>query len=321
MFSWIFERAWMLKNHKRLWMVSSAPARPPELTIEVTNICNANCVFCGYQFQERVKGVMPFELLKMIVDQYVALGGGMIEFTPVVGDALVDKNLEQKIRYARSHSQIHRASFITNAILLTRERFEALAEAGATHIGISISGINRAEYERVYRVARFETVIHNLTAIAASPAFAKVKFTIGIRSDRPMKWRKDVVLQQLRSLGYTNVANTSWFDSWSGRIRNEDLPGGMFVRPSRRKTSPCWQLYNSTTVLADGRMTACGCRDLNGDSELALGNIREQMLDAPWKDGRMEALRQRFRDGNPPDICRDCQHYSPVRENLATGKN
>jgi radical SAM protein with 4Fe4S-binding SPASM domain len=315
---WAFEQVWNVKNRRSVPIVNRVPDRPPELTIEVTNICNANCTFCGYQYQERAKGIMSLELFQRTVDNYAALGGGMIELTPIVGDALVDKRLEEKVRYARSLPQIGRISFITNAILLNKERFEALAAAGVTNIGISISGLNKEEYEKVYRVARYDTVIRNLTEIARSAAFSKVSFIIGIRSARPWSWRYDPDLHRLRALGYTSIGATVLFDNWSGRMKSADLPGGMFVRPLRSKRTPCRQLYNSTTVMADGSMTACGCRDLNGRTELSLGKIQDQTLEAPWRDGRMEKLRQRFRDGDLPDVCRDCRHYTPVREELVS---
>jgi len=310
--AWVFDRLWRWKNRGRLPRFAAHPLRPKELTIEVTNVCNANCVFCGYQFQARRKGVMPFALFKQVIDDYVALGGGMIELTPVVGDALVDKGLEEKVRYARSQPAIGKISFITNGILLHPPRFEALVEAGVTHIAISISGLNREEYERVYRVKTYQTVIDNLVAIAGSPNFRRVEFALGIRSDTLRAWRHSPDLARLQALGYTNFGNTALLDNWSGRISTAALPGSMMVRPPRQKTKPCCILYESTTVLADGRMTACGCRDLDGTSELALGSIATQSLDAAWKDGRMEGLRQRFRDGNPPDVCRDCRHYVPA---------
>jgi radical SAM protein with 4Fe4S-binding SPASM domain len=314
----VFDRLWRWRNRRSLPAFAPHPARPRELTIEVTNICNADCVFCGYQFQQRRKGVMPFELFREIVDKYVAIGGGMIELTPVVGDALVDPGLEDKVRYARTRPEIGRISLITNGILLTRARFESLAAAGVTHLSISISGLDRAEYERVYRVNRYDTVLANLTAIAGSPFFRQVPIALGIRSDTLRAWRRSPDLARLAALGYTDHGATLLLDNWSGRIRTATLPGMMMVRPPRAKTTPCWMLYNSTTVLADGRMTACGCRDLDGTSELALGEIRNQSLDAPWTDGRMETLRRRFRDGNLPDVCRDCRHYVPAIETAAT---
>jgi hypothetical protein len=71
-------------------------------------------------------------------------------------------------------------------------------------------------------------------------------------------------------------------------------------------------LYRGPQVLADGRMTACGCRDLEGDSDLALGSVLERTIDAAWKDGTMEGLRRRFVVGDLPDICSRCSHYSAV---------
>ncbi len=32
--------------------------RPFELHLELTNLCNANCIFCPYQYQERATGFM-----------------------------------------------------------------------------------------------------------------------------------------------------------------------------------------------------------------------------------------------------------------------
>ena len=183
-----------------------------------------------------------------------------------------------------------------------------------THLSISISGLNRAEYEAIFRVKHYDKLMANLVGIAASPAFARVAVALGIRSDTLRAWRRSPDLQKLVALGYREYGATLLFDNWNGRIRTADLPGLMMVRPRRTKTAPCWMLYNSTTVLFDGRMTACGCRDLDGTSELALGSVKDQPLDAPWRDGRMEALRQRFRDNNLPDVCRDCRHYLPARE-------
>lgn len=310
----LFDFAWNFRHRRNIPTFAARPSRPRELTIEVTNICNANCVFCGYQFQTRPKGIMPLERFRRIIDYYTALGGGMIELTPVVGDALVDRELEEKIRYARAQPEIGRISFVTNGILLTRPRFESLVSAGVTHLTLSLSGLDPAEYMRIYRVDRYATIIRNLEDIAASPGFSQVQFSLGIRSDTLRAWRHTPDLVRLRRLGYTNYGNTMLLDNWSGRITTANLPGWMMVRPARAKHRPCWMLYNSTTVLQDGRMTACGCRDLDGTSDLSLGNIDQQPLDAPWRDGRMQALRQRFRDGNPPDVCRNCRHYVPAHE-------
>ena len=53
------------------------------VNIETTNVCNANCTFCAYQYQTRDMGIMSEQLFKKIVEEYSALGGGSLGLTPL----------------------------------------------------------------------------------------------------------------------------------------------------------------------------------------------------------------------------------------------
>ena len=54
--------------------LQSMALRPFELHLELTNLCNANCVFCPYQFQERETGFMSDEVFHKAVADFVASG-------------------------------------------------------------------------------------------------------------------------------------------------------------------------------------------------------------------------------------------------------
>src|SRR5690349_3976261 len=75
--------------------------RPFELHLELTNLCNADCIFCPYQFQERKTEVMREEIFRKAVSDYVAIGGGSVGLTPIVGDALIDPMFLERVRYLR----------------------------------------------------------------------------------------------------------------------------------------------------------------------------------------------------------------------------
>ena len=62
--------------------LSAFTARPYELFLELTNLCNAKCVFCPYTLQERDYSFMSEHLFKKTVADYVALGGGSVGLTP-----------------------------------------------------------------------------------------------------------------------------------------------------------------------------------------------------------------------------------------------
>ncbi len=291
---------------------------PPNLSLEVTNLCNANCVFCGYQYRERPVQFMSQKIFEEALQQFAtSLSAscpprrGDLELTPVVGDPLIDKELVTRIAYARSFPQIDDIHLTTNAILLTRQLFDDLVDAGLTRMTISMSGFDAEEYRRVYRNNNYKKVLKNLQAAAASDRFARIEVEIGLRTDSFLPWlRRDY--WRFRALDFTLTRNL-FFDSWSGRIRDYDLQHSMFLRPQiSTKRIPCVMLYRGPMIYADGRLTACGCRDLEGTSELSLGNLEDTPLRAPWSNGSMAGLRRRFVDGDPPDVCRDCTHYSPV---------
>ncbi len=283
---------------------------PTGLGIEVTNLCNANCVFCAYQYRQRPTTSMSYEMFKSAMNQYVALGKDKtgIGLTPVVGDPLVDRDLVRKIEYARSISQIHNIHMTTNAILLTRELFDRLVDAGLNMMTISMSGFDSKEYERTYRNNQYANVVKNLRVIARSDRFKKCKIEIGLRTSSLFPWLKKEYCE-FRSLGF-KISRNWFFDNWSGKIKENDLHGMMFLRPERKsKRIPCTILYKGPHVLADGTITACGCRDLEGTSELRLGNLRENFMAQILSGGKLEGLRQRFLAGDLPDVCRDCKYY------------
>src|SRR2546426_9406548 len=80
--------------------------RPFELHLELTNLCNANCIFCPYQFQEREIQFMSDAVFEKAVGDYIAIGGGSVGLTPIVGDALIDPKFLARVKYVRSLRQI-----------------------------------------------------------------------------------------------------------------------------------------------------------------------------------------------------------------------
>ena len=302
------ERIRRYAEHNKMPHPADVPTAPLILRIEVTNLCNANCVFCIYQYQKREIETMSFDVFKKTVDQFTALGGSFISFTPVVGDALIDRQLEEKVAYARQFPQYDHLELWTNAILLTRKRFESLVEAGINEFYISMSGFSAAEYKLLYRNSNYAKIIQNLTEIAQSRALQKVKFFVWARtgSDTPELEPDYIKLKD----AFPVIFQREMF-SWHGQIKEEDLPGNMFIiKPPREQNKPCFLLWAGFTVMSNGDMTACGCTDMDGEG-LRLGNVNEQPIDAHFKDGRWAKLRDAFMAGTPPEFCKGCDMYFP----------
>ena len=295
-------------------LFASPPARasvPTDFSIEPANLCNANCVFCGYQFQERQHEEIDVDLAKRIVTAGKKAGVKRLGLTPLVGEPLVHRRLEEIIRAAALTPPPLPVGLTTNGILLTPARYRTLIEAGATDINVSMTYPDEEEYERIYRSNRLEKLIVNLEGILKIFDQHPCRFTIGVRTPRS-NWATHPLFEKGRAKGW-NIVRNRLFDDWSGRTREMMEEEGLIARPNRAKAVPCAMLFSGPQILSDGRATACGCRDLDGKSDLRL-DLGELLADARsvYQDGAVDALRCRFRQGRPPDICVACRHYNPA---------
>lgn len=297
--------------------------KPRALMIEPINVCNANCVFCAYQYLRRPKQAMSDELFEKALGDYAGMGGGDLALTTLVGDPLLDVSFVRRIRRARASKAIQRIGTITNCLDLHKVGAKELLTSGLTSLTVSTTGFDADMYQRVYRSSRYEDMRRNVVdLVRTNHALGKpVRIVIALRIDRPVEevlaLRDFQEVQQLADA----VDFNPYFDSWSGRIKPEDLTGQMRLRSASlflmKKRVPCGLLWSGTGVLVDGTVTACCCRDLDGDSDLVLGNIGKTSLREMWQSQRMKDLRQEWQNtGRLPNICRDCTHYHPYTHHM-----
>ena len=257
---------------------------------------------------------MDFDLYRKTVDDYAKCGGRNIGLSVTVGEPLLDPRLLERIAYGKSKG-LQGFGFFTNGILLHKIDLRALLSSGLSAMHISICGFDREKYSATYGVDSYPRVIENLCMLADlnNSMGRPVNLNISVRSPIPARQLiRTHDYKRLLALGFP-ISFVLRYDSWSGRISKTDLPGAMRLRPMARKSRPCSMLWFGSTVHADGNFTLCGCRDLEGTSDLTLGNVKEQSLHEMWTSPRVRALREHF-STRTPDICRDCRQYSPVSD-------
>ena len=288
--------------------------------IEISNICNANCSFCAYRFQERDKVVIPWEVLKKSIDEFSDAGGGSVNFTPTVGDPLVDKKLLEKIKYASSFKNINTVFLYTNGILLHRFGYDEILDSGLTRLAISTFIGSREGYKKYYGKDKYDQVMRNIEQIAIRNRDKgyPVLITLHLRvSQEQDEWRETRIFKSIVGLiGEQNIDYLNEYDSWSSKINQDDLPKGCEINKALplevKKKSPCFELYRRVHVLADGNVGACVCTDLN--AEINIGNVNNQSLKEIWKGKRLKEYRKKWVEGDLPDVCVNCTRYMPVDE-------
>lgn len=295
-------------------IIAKISDKPASIGFEVTNICNANCIFCAYQYLKRPKAILPMDLFKKAIDEFDAFGGGGIGFTPITGEALIDPNFIERIKYARSKRNISHTGFFTNGILINRVGARSIIATGVDEITVSLPGFDAETFLRIFRIDGWLDVYQGLVNLLQENELCKkrVKISIGLRSDVPLQ-------RLLAAPAYKRIKKFKFdlqynihYDSWSGRIKQEALSGAMRLRKTPKKIEPCSYLFTGPMILSNGDMTLCGCRDLNGDSDLVLGNIKDKSILEMWHDRRVKSIRNGFYLSRYPKICQDCSFYSDL---------
>ena len=292
------------------------------LFIQVTNICNANCVFCAYRKLESEKGFMRFETFKKAVDEYVEMGGKTVSFTPIIGDPLIDSNLLEKIKYVKSKGKIEKIYFYSNGILLSKnDIYKALVDSGIHHICISLGDTNREKYKIVYKVDAYPLVIDGLSKLLKynKEKGERVLISINFRaSSLPSEIMESEDFKNLIKPYISDKVNFDFmknYDNWGGVIRQEDMVGIMKMRRNKAvKTIPCARTFEPT-ILHNGDVRACSTRIRTTEfDELVVGNIHKNTLKEIYFGKEMAKVRESFLKNTLLSICKDCSRYVPATE-------
>ncbi len=267
-----------------------APHLPDIVQIESTNLCNAKCVFCPRDEMHRRQGVMDVDLFQKIVDECAALGITHVRVHNY-GEPFLDKQLVEKVRYAKQRG-IAEVGMISNGSLITEEIARGMIEAGLDAINISVDAAGKEVFERTRLNLDYDTVIGNIRTL------------VRLREELGRK-RPRLILSFVRQ---DNSADEQAFiREWGAvadKIHITDLhnwAGTLHERSNVRY--PCYRLWQTFTVLWDGRVSLC-CADYDGRN--VLGDLRTSTIAAIWNSPGYRAVRRQHLDSGGPEICRSC---------------
>ena len=127
----------------RSWPRARAPVG---LLAELTHRCPLQCPYCSNPLAlERVAGELPTEIWLDVLAQAAELG--VLQLHLSGGEPTVRRDLEEIVAQAAKVGLY--SNLITAGVLLTRERLEALADAGLDHVQISIQDAEAANADRI----------------------------------------------------------------------------------------------------------------------------------------------------------------------------
>ncbi len=261
----------------------------------------AEGVFCPYPVMKRQKGTMRMELFRKIIDEAVSLPLiDAITFTGL-GETLLDKFLIERIQYTRAAMPAIPIDIYTNGTYLTREKAEALRDAGLSLLYVSLNAVNKEKRQQIMFPDQpgyydFDDVCDTLDYII--PRAGKMRVIVkGIVSKDLMEGGDSEAFRQRWNGPTTEDGNA--FLHLEGNWAGAQWP--MRVKP----VTSCSRALGQIMVLQDGRVSLC-CFDNEGD--VILGDLNTQTIREVYNGDKALNIRLAHVEGRRGELqlCRTC---------------
>lgn len=285
------------KSRKKLNIL---PEVPPTLYIELTDICNLDCIMCDRSGLLRKNGMMDIGLFKRIIDNAVHIGVPAVKLNRF-GESFLHPDLIEMIQYAKEKG-IPWIYFTSNATLLTEEKSRQIIRSGLDSITFSFDGATKETYEGIRIKANYDTVKQNIISfINLRNEMGSIKPRVVINTIYSKKTEEEIYdvfklwsphadkINVLPIGRYGNVEDLSPFDRDNNTV----------------KRRPCHQIFDRMMIFWDGIVTVC-CADING--ELSIGNINNSTIEYLWTNDIFTDIRRSHKrlDFSNLPICKKC---------------
>jgi pyruvate-formate lyase-activating enzyme len=290
------------------------PPLPYVVDVEPTNHCNIGCIMCPSPAVQTPRGFMDRALLRSIVAQAAEGGVQRLRFVGL-GEPLLHPHLPEMIRIAHDAGLYTEVS--TNATLLGRELGLALLDAGLDEIGISLDSVDPAEYERVRRGAKFESVMSRVEEFLALARARGDRAPITIARMVVME-RSDVDAFTRRWGGQVDSLQFNMLRAYEGSAIDKGkapATAAEHAPPPKQlaRRVRCRLVMGLMPITWDGHVSLCN------QSTVIVGDANVTPLRAIWRGALVEEVRRLHAgyEGVKLDVCRVCPVMEPA---ISTGE-
>jgi radical SAM protein with 4Fe4S-binding SPASM domain len=250
---------------------------------------------------QRAKKLMPMDLFKKIIDEAATISRITQLTLTGLGETLLDRHLDDRIRYARSKMPDVCIDLYTNGSQLTLERGLRLVDAGITVIYVSLNAATADKRKAIMQLDDFDKVVANTHALIDELKRRKSLVRVIVKA---------VVSKDLMEIGDTDIMIKEWGGPWDQGgnlyLHQEGSWGNGAVWTVRVPlVKACSRALDEIMIMSDGRVSAC-CFD--GEGDLILGDIKTQTIREVYAGEKAVAFRQAHNEGRRQEyaICKNC---------------
>jgi len=281
-------------NPNRVW--------PSTVYIETTNNCNAHCLCCLNDKCKKNRGIMDFETFKLICAKIRKKPGLKIGAMFCFGEPLIDKNLFEKYKYARSLGLLieQNVGLNTNVSLLTKEKFKDIID-NTTNITLSFFNTG-SEFERLTGGLNWKKCYKNAIEFIKFRDKYKPNYLIYIGCNAVKGNDLNKVKESFKDYKVLYARDAEC--RWGGTVMTGVLDR-MIMHPSWR----CDSYKGALHIKWDGNVEFCAYDIVGTDRKIGETGFGNVFTDS-WEE-LYEKFRKKFKN-NP--LCKRCDYWHHCKE-------
>ncbi|MBU1419939.1 MAG: radical SAM protein [Proteobacteria bacterium] len=291
-----------MKNYtESLPRVSQFPKR---VTLELTNSCNLNCVFCPRKHMDGHLGYMSRELAEKLIDEMADnLPVTMVPFFR--GESLLHRHWYEILSYAKQKG-IGPIQFTSNGTRLNKDAAEKILDLEIEFISFSLDTIDATLYESTRLGAKYEKVLDNILQFLDLKKKRNAKLPqvqiSAVETEQHKPGMKDFIQYWQPKVDRVRVYVEHSSSDHPGTI---DAP-----LPSFSKRLPCHKPFEDLIVLWDGNIALCN-HDWTREKNRSIGNVSSQSIVSVWNSERYQYIRIMHENGilDKEPLCAHCDHW------------
>lgn len=230
---------------------------------------------------------MNNDLYEKIISEAAALGMHNLDLRNF-GEPLLDPFLAEKSAFAAARG-FNYIFFPTNGFLLTPEKYLQLRGGGVRQFIISLSP--KREFDATRGTDLYETILANLKRISLLCNFGDITIDY-INTGNSSASEIQEFKTTIEGMGY-GIREEIQLHNWAHGSETYETDEIKF----------CHRLWNSFTVLADGKVALC-CLDYNGEN--IVGDMNEQSIESVINGEAYQYYRRGQIEKNLKGLCKHC---------------
>lgn len=258
---------------------------PVCIHIATTNYCNASCIMCPHH-KLKDFGTMDMKTYKKIINncKKLKIKNLILSF---FGEPLIDKKLDERIKYAKSKGIS--VGFSSNASLLNETWAKKLIESGLDSITISLDGYSKETYEKIRKGLKFDEVKKNILGLVNMKKRLRKNnpniYLVLVEMEENKNEIKDFYKEWKNKVQAINIINMR---NWADTIEKEGTKKSFHSRKDLNR-KPCISIWTEMFVDWRGNVVLC-CDDWN--SSVILGNLKKQKIEEIWNGKKLGKIRE-----------------------------